>query len=266
MSKAYKLYWFGNNAKTTVISEVLRNHPGPQRVDIFDYGCGNGGDWPQILIDNPHIALTGFEPFAPAANAARRRLQGLNAIILSDEQFEMLRGGADIIISFSVFEHVIRRAEFLSHARRILRPDGLFYLNYDDGHFRYVLNLSQPWTWLLALKSAALTCLSGVLARMGRPQHYQRRVAAQDADNLVSEAGFTIERCEYHNVSLIKELAKTIPSEKQQQFAMLWMHFEEALNTQFSIRMSSHYYEDDINLWRVAGSRTLTLRQRSDLA
>lgn len=259
MSGGEKLYWIGNIAKTRIISEILRDNPGPQRVDVFDYGCGDGGDWPRILADHPHIVLSGYEPYGPMAETARRRLYGLNARILSDAEFATLNDSADIVVSFSVFEHVIARPEFLAHARRILRPDGLFYLNYDDGHFRYVLNLAEPRLWIVAVRSALLTLISGVTGRLNRVERYQRRVLASEASKLIYDAGLRMQRCDYHNVESLKELAKTIPDEQAQEFSASWLAFEIELNRKF-LFYGHPRFGDDANLWRVTTSRTLLLR------
>jgi SAM-dependent methyltransferase len=218
-----RLYWLGNAAKMTIIDEILKRFPGPQPVVIFDYGCGAGGDWPDILSAYPHFRLIGYEPHGPSAAEARRRLLGARAEISVDDAVATLSFSADVIVSFSVFEHVIDRNGFLRHARRLLAPDGIFFLNYDDGHFRYRVDLGYPAGWLERIRSALRTIVSGPLAALGFPSRYQRRVLAADADRLVLQNGFDIERIDYANIDDFKNLAKTIPEDKRQDFSRLWI-------------------------------------------
>lgn len=257
-----RLYWLGNIAKSRIIDEILSLSPGPEPVTVFDYGCGDAGDWPKILADHPHIKMIGYEPYAPSCLRARERLMGHSAEIFSGKDISTLAIKADYIVSFSVFEHVVQRAEFLSHAKRTLAPDGLFYLNYDDGHFRNVLEVSRPGTWLPALRAWIRTLISQPLAMLGQQSHYQKQVAAEDADRLAAEAGFLIEREEYHNLTCLKELSKSMPEGMRQAYAQWWLGAEKTLNEQFCAKLAAPVYGDHTNLWRQMGSRTLCLRHR----
>lgn len=256
-----RLYWLGNAAKMTIIDEILARFPGPQPAFIFDYGCGEGGDWPDILAAYPHLRLVGYEPYGPSAEKARHRLQGARAEILTgDDAMAALSMSADVIVSFSVFEHVVDRNSFLRHARRILAADGIFFLNYDDGHFRYQIDLGYPANWLERIRSVLRTVISGPLAVLGFPSHYQRRVLADDADRLAVQNGFDIERVDYANIDNFKNLAKTIPETKSQDFSRLWIETEHRLNKGFKEKLSSERFGDDTNLWHIMSSRTLVLR------
>lgn len=255
-----RLYWLGNAAKSRVIDEILASNPGSKPVTVFDYGCGDGGDWPAILADHPWLRLIGYEPYGPSRQKASQRLRDYSATILEDENIDTLVVKADYIVSFSVFEHVVHRAEFLRHAKRILVPDGVFYLNYDDGHFRNWLDISRPASWTPAMRAWARTVISRPLAAIGYSSHYQQRVEAETVDALVAEAGFRIERVDYHNLICLKELAKTIPESLRQHYAAWWLHAEKHLNEQFHVRLSEKRYGDNSNLWQQMTSRTLCLR------
>lgn len=256
----HRLYWLGNAAKSRVIDEILTNNPGSKPVTVFDYGCGDGGDWPSILADYPNLRLVGYEPYAPSCQLARERLNGHAAEILTGKDINTLAIRADYIVSFSVFEHVVHRAEFLRHAKRILGANGMFYLNYDDGHFRNLLDVSRPATWMPALRAWGRTAVSRPFAAIGLQSHYQRRVCAEDADRLVVESGFRIERVYYHNLICLKDLAKTMPEGHRQRFAAWWMDSEKLLNEQFHVRLPEKRFGDSSNLWQQMLSRTLCLR------
>lgn len=256
----HKLYWLGNAAKSRVIAEILAASPGPEPVTIFDYGCGDGGDWPHILADNPHLQMVGYEPYTPSSSLARKRLNGYAAKIFGGEEIAELAIQADYIVSFSVFEHVVPREDFLKHAKRLLAPDGLFYLNYDDGHFRNVLEISRPSTWFPALRAWGRTVFSGPLAKLGQSSHYQRRVIAEDVDLLVVDIGFQVEQVDYHNLVGLKDLAKVMPEDLQQTYAQWWLDAEKVLNERFRVKLGASMYGDQTNLWRQMVSRTLCLK------
>jgi len=258
-----QLYWLGNAAKSRVIDEILASNPGPEPVTVFDYGCGDGGDWPSILAEHPKLRLVGYEPYVPSCRKARERLRNHAVEILTGNDIDALAIKADYIVSFSVFEHVVHRAEFLRHAKRILGPNGMFYLNYDDGHFRNLLDVSRPATWMPALRAWGRTAVSRPFAALGLQSHYQRCVSAVDADRLVVESGFRIERVDYHNLICIKELAKVVPKDLQQVFAQWWLGAEQILNERFRAELPTSLYGDHTNLSRQMVSRTLCLRHHS---
>lgn len=258
-----RLYWLGNAAKCRVIADILAGNTGSRPITVFDYGCGDGGDWPAILADHPWLRLVGYEPYAPSWQKARERLRNHAADILGGMDIDTLAVKADYIVSFSVFEHVVHRADFLRHAKRILAPDGVFYLNYDDGHFRNLLDVSRPVTWLPALRAWGRTVVSRPLAAFGFSSHYQRRVDASEVDKLVAESGFRIEHVDYHNLLCLKDMAKAMPEELRQPYAAWWLDAERFLNDRFCMRLADTWCGDNSNLWRQMLSRTLTLRHLS---
>jgi SAM-dependent methyltransferase len=255
-----RMYWVGNVAKSGIIGEIFDAHPGPASITIFDYGCGEGGDWPRVLADYPHVRLVGYEPHEPSARRARARLQGLQAEIHTGDAIETLNLSADCIVTFSVFEHVVDRKQFLAHAKRLLAPSGVFYLNYDDGHFRDRLDLADIGTWSPALRAFARTVISGPAAAVGQRSKYQRRVEARDADRLAAAAGFRIERVDYHNLLDLKGLAKTLPLELQEDYVRWWLAAERTLNDRFLVHLATPRYGDTANLWNQMVTRTLLLR------
>jgi SAM-dependent methyltransferase len=253
------MYWVGNIAKSRIISEILDAHPATP-ITIFDYRCGDGGDWKRVLADRPDIRMVGYEPDQASAKRARGRLQGLQAEIYTGDAIQTLELSADCIVTFSVFEHVVDRRKFLAHAKRLLAPTGMLYLNYDDGHFRSRLDLADVSTWGPAFRTMARTLVSGPAAQVGRPAKYQRRVEAREADRLVEGAGFRIGRVDYHNLLDLKELAKTVPPELREDYARWWLAAERTLNERFLVHLALPRYGDTANLWTRMVTRTMLLR------
>lgn len=238
-----------------MIAEILRNNT-PCR--IFDYGCGDGGYWPQILQDYPQIQWWGFEPQTQRRQQAQKRLAGLSAQVVGWEELQNIQINADFIVSFSVLEHVYDRRQYLAMAQKQLAPQGIFYLNYDDGHFRPLLDLSQPKTWPATLKVAFHNLIAPLLARLGYLAPFQQRVIQTEIDHLVQELGWQVERVFYSNLECLKSFIKTLPDEEKSAFTQVWVEMETTLNRQFA-HTGAINLGDASNLWSVMPSRTLVL-------
>ncbi|MCP9439874.1 MAG: class I SAM-dependent methyltransferase [Nitrospira sp.] len=257
--ESQRFYWLGNAAKSRAINEILTSHFACKPVTVFDYGCGDGGDWPAILEDHLWLKLVGYEPNVLALEKARERLKNSQAVLLGGNDIDALTLQADYIISFSVFEHVVDREAYLRQAKRLLAPHGLFILNYDDGHFRYWLDLARPRTWLPALRSWIRTGMSRPMAALGMTSRYQARVAASAINTLIASAGFRLVAVEYHNLTCLKELAKTIPEHLRQDYTRWWIDVEKDLNQRFR-HPADLAPNDSTNLWSHMGSCTLHLQ------
>jgi len=175
-----RLYWTGNAAKARIVAQIL-DEAGPKREAlIFDYGCGAGGDWPNVLGDYPNLKLAYYDPDSKAMAKAGQRLSGHRTQALTAA--DLAQGPpleADFIVSLSVLEHVHDRRGYLKIAARHLSSSGLFFLNYDDGHFRNRLDLNRPWQssdqikeWLRNLASRPLVAARSV-------SRFQRRVCRE---------------------------------------------------------------------------------------
>lgn len=216
--------WFGNAAKMRVIDRILAM-PGP--LTVLDYGAGTGQGWAEVLAARPDIRLLCVEPCAKR-RAALRALVPAAEVVTDAAQ-------VDVIVSFSVLEHVFDRRAYMANARRWLKPGGAMFLNYDDGHFR------TPGSWL----EAARNRLAPLLPALGMVRHYQRPVSHAEAQRLID--GFAIRIDRYENLPNLKALAKTATD--RAAFACLWIEAEDRLNANLP----------SIELWRAMGSRTLEL-------
>ncbi|UKO98447.1 class I SAM-dependent methyltransferase [Nostoc sp. UHCC 0870] len=257
------LYWLGNCAKTKIIGEILEKIHHSQEVVIFDYGCGTGGDWPSILANHPNIRFIGYEPSKKSFALAQKRLSNFNVQLLTAESIQQVTFKADFIVSFSVLEHVYDKAFYLKTAKKILADQGIFYLNYDDGHFRNYLDLNELNLSFLQAKEWINNLLAQPLASVGVVSSFQKRVDRRDIDNLVQEIGFSILQNFYSNLNSFKSLCKTLSPDKQQNFAHLWLEVENVLNEKFR-QEGETYYGDSTNLWWQMGSRTLVLQHKCD--
>jgi SAM-dependent methyltransferase len=250
------VYWPGNAAKHRAIEFVLRA-AATDRLVVFDYGCGTGGDWPRVLADHPGITLVAYDPDSEAAATARSRLAGHAATVTTGAGPPSESVAADVVVSFSVFEHVVDRPAYLATARRHLRPDGTFFLNYDDGHFRNDLRLEAPRTWREPLRALGRHLASPLLARAGRQHAYTVPVPYRELRPLVEAAGFTVHGDRLENLPDFKAAAKLVPDDQRAAFLDLWLATEDALDDQLGSVTDS---EGVPVLWSRMLSRTLTLR------
>jgi len=262
-SPAPAYYWWGNAAKAQVVKHILTQIQDDVPRVVFDYGCGDGGYWPDILRDYPQIQWWGFEPQKRRRQQAQKRLAGLNAKVVNWEELQSTQMNADFVVSFSVLEHVYHRRQYLEMAQKQLAPGGIFYLNYDDGHFRPLLDLSRPKTWLSPLKVALHNGIAPLLARCGYIAPFQQRVIQAEIDQLIQDLGWQIERVFYSNLECLKSFIKTLPDEQKPAFTQVWVDLETLLNEQFA-QVGAEHLGDPINLWQVMPSRTLVLTHPKD--
>lgn len=254
------MYWLGNAAKTEVVARIIERATGRDRpMTVFDFGCGTGGDWPRILAEVPQIRLVAYDPDSRSAAEAQDRLRSTGATVLSGGSIATVDLQADVIVSFSVFEHVYDRTGYLATAKRLLAPDGTFFLNYDDGHFRVAIDVDRPSIWPADGRRLAHNLLAPVLARIGRVSDYQRRVRRDAADKMLGRAGFRCRESFYSNCDALKELYKTIPNDRREEYCRLWVEFEGRLNESFVVDLPKWERGDNVNLWQRMPTRTLVL-------
>lgn len=209
-------------------------------------------------IDN--IKLYAFDPEPEALSEAQNKLESYNVEFLSTKALKNASFQADVIVSFSVYEHVYERENYLNTAFDHLESDGTFYLNYDDGHFRNTLSLNEPRKWYREVKVWVKNLLVEPLASIGLKSFYQSRVPRDRIDRAVKEAGFEISEAFYSNLEDFKGFVKTLSEDKKQQFMKFWIDTEKRLNDEFRLETSETNL-DPCNLWEIMGSRTLVLRK-----
>ena len=127
----------GNSAKLYCLNWIDRFAAERKgRITILDLGSGVSLNFVNLLKKYPAIHYIGIEPSKQACLEAQEHLKGLNAEIRNSSAYHIhLDEKADIVISFSVLEHVYRRRDYLQLAKDCLKADGYFLINYDSGHF-----------------------------------------------------------------------------------------------------------------------------------
>ena len=213
----------GNTAKLyclNFIDQLASERSGVQT--ILDLGCGTGLNFVALLKKHPCIRYIGVEPSRHACDAARNALQGLNVDIRNEFAYDVTVPPVDVVVSFSVLEHVYRRQKYLECAKRNLAPDGVFLINYDAGHFVMPGSLRpgiDRW----------LNSLSPIKAALGYEKSYQSFVRENDFKSLVQAVGLKIIDEKMFNTDL-KTTYRFVPSEYREQFMVRWLALELDLN------------------------------------
>jgi SAM-dependent methyltransferase len=210
IAKVYCLNW---------VERALLERDGS--VSILDVGCGTATHFIPLLKKYPNLCFVGVEPFEPSYRQAVRNLEGLNARVIQMygyKLFEALGEKFDFVVSFSTFEHVYRRKEYLNAVKKCLKPEGQFLINYDAGHFVAPVR-----------KDKMKNIIGPILARFGIEQYYQSFVHEGDFQRMVQNSGLKIIDQKFFNTRL-KGIAHGIPRDQEAEFIQRWYDLEMWLN------------------------------------
>lgn len=201
------------------------------------------------------ISYFGYEPDPTEAGVARQRAAGTSIHIMTRGEFAALDGHADVVVSFSVLEHVRDRPAYLRSCQRVLKPGGTVFLSYDDGHFRSRVENDRVESVLVALRAG----IRQLGSRFRRPASYQRAVAANVLASEIAAAGLRVDKVRYENLGDFKQLAKVNPSDRRANFVAFWIEVEDRLNASFASD-GPPFRGDRAGLWQACLTRTLELK------
>jgi len=185
---------------------------------ILDLGCGDAGDFVELLRRHENVRYVGVEPSKRAAEAAARALP--SARIVNAAAYDIRVEPADAVVSFSVLEHVVDRERYVDAVVANLAPGGRVYLNYDSGHFYNDVNAGER----------ARAVVGTLLARLGNESHYRAVVAESELEALLRRSGLRIVDDKGFNTEL-KVAWRHVPVEQREAFMESWLAFELGLNT-----------------------------------
>lgn len=123
-----------------VIAKAQEGKNGPIR--LLDMGCGTARYVPEVLARHPDLTYVGIEPIESSYHKACENLAGESrAEVHYALGYTPLVGIAeasfDIVVSFSVLEHVKHLDQFIALSAHYVRPGGLVVHRYDLGHALY---------------------------------------------------------------------------------------------------------------------------------
>ena len=160
-----------------------------------------------------------MEPSKASCLKARQNLSGLRAGVINCRGYqvqEKLGEKFDIVVSFSVLEHVYRRLEYLRSAKECLKEDGYFLINYDSGHFTDG-------------GEKLITAIGKALVKLGVERYYQSFVREGDFRRMLAKTGLKILEEKFFNTGL-KDIYKAIPESGREDYMKRWLEFELRLN------------------------------------
>lgn len=186
---------------------------------IVDLGCGDGGDFVELLGRRANVHYVGVEPSARAAADARRNLPA--AEIVNGPAYDVRFEPADAVVSFSVLEHVVDRERYVDAIAANLAPGGRVYLNYDSGHFYNDADAGER-----------VRALAGrLLARLGNESHFRAPVEENELAELLARAQLRVVEDKGFNTEL-KVAYRDVPEDARAAFMHAWLGFELELNAQ----------------------------------
>ena len=121
----HERHWWTRSREALILEELDRLRPGEVWNRVLDVGCGGGVFFDSLLERARHVE--GVEPDADlvdpdSPHAARIHIRRF------DPTFRPAGGPFDLILMLDVLEHLDRRIEALTHARRLLGTTGVLLI------------------------------------------------------------------------------------------------------------------------------------------
>ena len=151
-----------NAAQEAKLDLVARKIGARQGMRVLDIGCGWGGS-AQFMAERYGAAVTGVTVSRNQLQSAVHRCEGLD-VDFRLQDYRSLDGSFDGIYSLGMFEHVGVRnyRTYLTKARELLRPDGLFLLH-TIGNNRSSI-ATDPWIEKYIFPNSQLPSLAQITA------------------------------------------------------------------------------------------------------
>ncbi len=208
-----------NNLSKEWIVRQLAARSADGAFQVCDLACGSGSVWYAFLKKYPNVTYVGLDTDKKAVATAQKKFADLPNATFRVADAQTLKGDEgrfDVVTTFSALEHVVRIDKFLDTVFALLKPQGMAYLNYDNGHFRS----SNP-------KERVMVPVSQILAKFGFEGPYMKEVNDADVVRWITERKGTVERIMKHNIPALKAVAKKLSSDDALE---AWLTFENRLN------------------------------------
>lgn len=209
------IYSSGNSAKQWILAD-LEQRFGKTPLRIMDLACGSGWVWEKFLEIYPDTKIIGVDTDAVAIKEGQKKYEGKTSIELKvfDAQQIIKEELVDVVVALSAIEHVVDKPAFLRTAYEALKPNGLAYLNYDDGHFRSA-----------DLKERLMVPVSQILAMFGKEKWYMKHVDDVEFKNQIESQEFRVLKIRKHNFFPLKGFMRGASKDAIEA----WFAFEEKL-------------------------------------
>lgn len=206
------------NSKEYFFDRVIQEAIGDsnQSVKVLELGCG-AAPYVKALIDKyPQLEYVGIEPITASYEKALKNLASVPRTKISSQLgYDSIEGlddaSFDVVISFSVLEHVKQLGRFMDLSARYVKKGGIMVHRYDLGHALYPTTLKEKLhVWIGNTIPSILPERTFVryVPLTEVQQNYQRLLGA-------SPYKYT-----YHQIPNIKNLSKTLDKKEYQGSAL----------------------------------------------
>lgn len=218
----------GNLAKVHIIEELGKMFAAaPQRMfRILDVGITGPEPlnfW-EPLFRYPNFELDGIDIDASSIEALKKtalppQVKRLEALSGYDVLQKFGPASFDIVVSTQVLEHMKHPERCLAAVAGVLKPDGVFYLCYDNGDYPRKEN---------HLKELAKDL---VVRLTGSERYHDKDLPSADVRRMLVSAGFEIADARFYNLHPLKAVHnRETPDDKKNALIAEWKRFEDYLN------------------------------------
>jgi len=188
---------------TQKIEEMAKEKPS---MSILDLGSGKSLNFEKILKNFPQLSYTGIEPKKSDYEMAREKFKSRdNAVFINSLAYEnnpLLKDQYDLVVSFSVLEHVKYLDKFLNFAAQKTKLGGTCIHLYDLGHALYPSSLKERLhVWL---------CSNSFTQKFIPETKFVCYLSSLVAEQKMKEMGLSIDRVTFHNSPDHVKLIKTV--------------------------------------------------------
>lgn len=202
--------WWYRGLREHVIQSIEPPHP---RFELLDAGCGSGGMLARVRKYFPDASITGMDFVTRALELTQERNIGAKLVQGSTDDLPFEDSSFDVVLSIDVI--VLRGIDDLAALRemyRVLRPGG-----------RLIVNVAA-FDFLRGSHDAAT--------------NMARRYTRSRLSQMLREAGFTIQKLSYWNMSLLPAVAlvrwasrgKSHRADVRSDLAPVWAPLNNALS------------------------------------
>ena len=185
--------------------QSLRQIKANGSIRVLEVGCGTAAYLPAILTQYLNIEYVGIEPIASSYREAIKNTSDLpNVKIYNElaygEKEELKKESFDLVISFSVLEHVKQLDKFMDLCAAYVKPGGLMVHRYDLGHALYPSSLKERFhVWL-----------GNNFPKVLPERKFVRYVPLKEVEAMYDERGFGVSKRTHHQLPSVKKLEKSL--------------------------------------------------------
>ncbi len=202
------VYFFDMNSKEYFFDRVIQevSDGGQNPIRVLELGCGTAVYVPAMIEKYAHLEYVGVEPIQSSFKKATDILRDVpRTRVVTQLGYDAVAGledvSFDIVISFSVLEHVKQLDRFMALSARYVKKGGVVVHRYDLGHALYPVTLKDSFhVWLG-------NTIPFVLPERTFVRYVSQVEVAQYYKELLGEAPY---RYTYHQMPNHKNLAKVL--------------------------------------------------------